>query len=393
MRPVAALFTCLLMLRPVPAATADIVTLEFTAPLAQVDPSVRSLFAVGNVATFRYSFEAAAGPTDVTGSTAHYQSIRSLELTIQMTTGGTYVARATRGVITVSNNIAAYGTTVDHYFAGATNQRPVFDLVAPPVGGFTVTGVYLSLWDTTATVYSSLALPRTVDPAQFVSNATVPREGISLRFTGPGGADRWVSASLPPQTGPLDAPRNLIAEVGGSSAAFGWTPPAGPVIGYRLEAGTAPGLSNIASVLLGPIPFFMAGSVPNGRYYVRVRAIGPAGESPPSNEISVTVGVSVPTCTTAPGPPTGLTATVNATVVTLTFSPGSGCPASRYVLHAGTAPGLSNVAIVNLGAGLSLSASAPPGVYYVRAFAQNAFGSSGPSNEVVVHVGAGLAQE
>jgi hypothetical protein len=67
------------------------------------------------------------------------------------------------------------------------------------------------------------------------------------------------------------------------------------------------------------------------------------------------------------------------------------CPASQYVLSAGTAPGLSNVAIVNLGAALSLSASAPPGVYYVRVVAQNAFGSSGPSNEVIVRVGAGSA--
>jgi hypothetical protein len=101
-----------------------------------------------------------------------------------------------------------------------------------------------------------------------------------------------VSASLPPQTGPLGAPTNLIAEVGGFSVGFGWSPPAGPVMGYKLEAGSAPGLSNIASVVLGPTPFFMASGVPNRRYYVRVFAQNAFGSSGPSNEVVVHVGAA-----------------------------------------------------------------------------------------------------
>jgi hypothetical protein len=58
-------------------------------------------------------------------------------------------------------------------------------------------------------------------------------------------------------------------------------------------------------------------------------------------------------------------------------------------MHAGSAPGLSNIAVANVGPVLTLSAVAPPGTYFVRVFAQNAFGSSAASNEIVVVVGAG----
>jgi hypothetical protein len=50
---------------------------------------------------------------------------------------------------------------------------------------------------------------------------------------------------------------------------------------------------------------------------------------------------------------------------------------------------LSNIAVANVGPVLTLSAVAPPGTYFVRVFAQNAFGSSAASNEIVVVVGAG----
>jgi hypothetical protein len=48
---------------------------------------------------------------------------------------------------------------------------------------------------------------------------------------------------------------------------------------------------------------------------------------------------------------------------------------------------LSNVAVANLGTATTLSAVAPVGTYYVRVFAQNAFGTSGASNEIIVVVG------
>jgi hypothetical protein len=191
---------------------------------------------------------------------------------------------------------------------------------------------------------------------------------------------RTSGADVPPP------PRNLHAQVTGSSVTVNWTPSvSGSVSGYRLEAGSLAGLSDLASVNLGVVPSFLASGVPPGAYFVRVRAIGIHGLSGPSNEVLVTVTGGA-TCTAAPNSPINLTSSVNGTLVALTWQSGGGCASTNFALHAGTGPGLSNTAIVNLGAGLSLEALAPAGTYYVRVLAQNAFGSSAASNEVVVSV-------
>lgn len=182
------------------------------------------------------------------------------------------------------------------------------------------------------------------------------------------------------------APVNLAAQVSGSTVTLTWTPTfLGTIIGYRVEAGSASGLGNLASTIVGPIPMLTAPAVPNGTYFVRVRAIGSDGESAPSNEVAVTVGGGG-ACTAAPNPPVNLAATVTGMVIALSWAPGGGCTATNFVLHAGSAPGSSNVAIVNMGGNLALTASAPNGTYYLRAYAQNGFGTSGPSNELVVQI-------
>ena len=88
-----------------------------------------------------------------------------------------------------------------------------------------------------------------------------------------------------------------------------------------------------------------------------------------------------------PGAPTGLMSTVSGMNVTLAWASGGGCAATNYVVQAGSAPGLANLATVNTGTALGLAAAAPNGVYYVRVIAQNAFGSSAPSSQVTVVVG------
>ena len=47
-------------------------------------------------------------------------------------------------------------------------------------------------------------------------------------------------------------------------------------------------------------------------------------------------------------------------------SPAVGCPATAYLVQAGSARGLTDVAQVNVGSQVSLAASAPSGVYFVR---------------------------
>jgi hypothetical protein len=58
-------------------------------------------------------------------------------------------------------------------------------------------------------------------------------------------------------------PTNLIAHVSGDSVALAWSAP-GPVLGYRLQAGTASGLSNVADLEVGSIVQLTATSVPPG---------------------------------------------------------------------------------------------------------------------------------
>jgi hypothetical protein len=184
-------------------------------------------------------------------------------------------------------------------------------------------------------------------------------------------------------------PINLTAVVSGSTITLSWSFPTRTVLlGYILEAGTAPGASNIASSPVGLRTTFTATSVPPGRYYVRVRALAEDGESAPSNEVIITVGAGGTVCVSAPNPPFALAGFASGSSVSFRWGSSGGCPVSNYVLLAGSAPGASNVAIVNLGLMNEISATAPPGTYYVRVIAQNANGTSAPSNEVVLTVGS-----
>jgi hypothetical protein len=92
-------------------------------------------------------------------------------------------------------------------------------------------------------------------------------------------------APVPP--GPVFA---LSGGATGSTVSLEWAAPSvgtGP-FQYRVEAGSAPGLSNLAALTV-PSPSFSTAGVPPGIYYVRVRAIGAAGVGPAGNEIVVTV--------------------------------------------------------------------------------------------------------
>ena len=180
------------------------------------------------------------------------------------------------------------------------------------------------------------------------------------------------------------APANLTVQVTGSTVSLVWTPSTGEVLGYLLEAGSGSGLSDKAQELLGSTPALTVPGVPDGQYFVRVRAVGADGASEPSNEVMVLVGANG--CTALPNPPVALRAATSGGQVTLTWSSGGGCPASNIVLSAGSAPGLADRHVTEVGPALFFTASAPAGVYYVRLFAKNAFGTSGPSNEAIVNV-------
>lgn len=184
-------------------------------------------------------------------------------------------------------------------------------------------------------------------------------------------------------------PQNLAATVTGNTVTFTWQAPSvgGIPTSYQLEASLSPGGALIATLPVSSSPATVP-NVPNGVYYVRVRALNADGPSAQSNEVVVAVPSGATTCTAPPAAPTGLSGNAVGTLVSIVWAPAaSGCVPTAYVLQAGSAPGLSNIALVNVGAATSLSASAPSGTYYIRVLALNAFGSSAATADVVVTVG------
>lgn len=200
--------------------------------------------------------------------------------------------------------------------------------------------------------------------------------------TGGGGYDPgFVPAPHPPAAG--TPPRDIRAVTNGSSLTITWEAPPSGASAYVLEAGSAPGATNLASVNTGNSRTSLtAPSVPAGVYYLRVRAVTSLGVSAPSEEIRVSVGAAAD-CR-PPAAPTSLRATTQGLTVALTWTgPGGACAPTHYVVHAGSAAGRSNLAQAAV-ATPALAARAAAGTYFVRVVAVNAAGTSAPSNEVVV---------
>ena len=183
-------------------------------------------------------------------------------------------------------------------------------------------------------------------------------------------------------------PQNLLVTVSGNTVSLAWSAPAsgGLPTGYVVNASLSPGGPIIAALPVSDTSLVLNG-VPNGVYYVHVRAVNLDGTSGASNEVVVSVP-SGGSCASPPNAPTNLTANVAGSLVTLAWAaPVGGCAPTAYSVQAGSAPGLSNLAILNVGAATSLSVSAPTGTYYVRVVALNAYGGSVGSAEVIVNVG------
>jgi hypothetical protein len=176
-----------------------------------------------------------------------------------------------------------------------------------------------------------------------------------------------VAATASAQPG---APQNLSATVSGSNVTLTWSPPAGGgASGYVVEASLTPGGPIIATLSVAGTTLFVP-NVPTGTYFVRVRA---ANGVATSNEVTVAVGTSG--CPAPPLPP-ALRVRSAGLLATVSWASGGGCAPTSYTLFAGSAPGLSDIAVVNAGGQLGLSANAPAGTYFVRVLGTNAFGSA-----------------
>ena len=179
---------------------------------------------------------------------------------------------------------------------------------------------------------------------------------------------------------PLPGPPTLNGSVNQTTVSLTWTPSStgGAPTSYVVEAGTAPGASNLFVGNVGGGTQLSA-TIGAGVYYVRVRGVNTAGTGPVSNEVALTVGGCGP-----PSPPTGLTFTASANLVTISWNASAG--ASEYFLQAGTAPGLSNLFNGTVGNATAISGTVGAGTYYVRLMAANSCGTSAPSSELVLTV-------
>ena len=195
-------------------------------------------------------------------------------------------------------------------------------------------------------------------------------------------------AAIPPHT-----PTNLQATSSGARLTVRWSAGGGDMVPLVVPApGSTAATSHIvlASLTPGgaPVAQFDTASAdtsfaitaPTGTFYLRVQAKNAFGTSAPSAELRVDVQPQPPNA------PVATFATVTGRVAHVEWRPPvGGWPATSYLLDAGTAPSLTNLGTLPVN-GTSFDAPVPPGRYYVRIRAVNAYGASGPGDEVIIDV-------
>jgi len=76
---------------------------------------------------------------------------------------------------------------------------------------------------------------------------------------------------------------------GDHTVTLSWTPPTEMTTGFVVEAGSAPGLTDLASMDVPSANSISVPNVPSGSYYVRVRSRNDLGAGAASNERLVEV--------------------------------------------------------------------------------------------------------
>ena len=236
-----------------------------------------------------------------------------------------------------------------------------------------------------STAGTSLSVPITVGGTYFARVKAVNGYGTSV-------ASPEVSVSVVPPSPKPGAPTGLTASFSGRTISITWTAPTtgDPVTNYVLEVGSAPGLSNLVVVPVGAGLSFVAPGVPDGTYWLRVRGSNAAGTGVPSQDLGVTMGVAGG-CVGLPYAPVLQAPAITGSLLSLAWdAPGGTVAPTSYVLFAGSAPGLADLAVLDLGgAGTAFAANAPAGTYFLRVAGRSACGVGAASADVTAAVLSG----
>jgi peptidyl-Asp metalloendopeptidase len=195
----------------------------------------------------------------------------------------------------------------------------------------------------------------------------------------------------PPSTlTPPGAPTGLRSVVAGNSVTAAWDAvssdgpafPSSAATEYFVQVGTSTGAANVYFASTGSATA-AAGMLADGIYFWRVMAVNLAGASPPSEEAQFTVGVPC----LAPSAPRHFIFGISGNHVTLAWTPpASGSAPVSFIVEVGSESGSANQVVAPVGPVTSIGTAAPPGIYFVRVRAENACGTSTPSNEQVITV-------
>lgn len=179
-----------------------------------------------------------------------------------------------------------------------------------------------------------------------------------------------------------DAPSGVVASVSDRTVTVTWSPPAagGPVTSYALDAGLTSGAATYGPFSTTAQSIVFPG-IADGRYYVRLRSLGPGGVSVASSDVLVQVG---PPCD-VPGPAT-ISAAVGIGQGTVQWFAPDGTGETRYEVGLGSAPGALDLGVFAVGTLRAATVPAPPGQYFLRARGVNACGPGGVSPELRVVV-------
>ena len=383
----------------VPVSVSTLVNTATSFPVTVTDPdtagSSLTLTGVTTNATLLPNGGFAAVPSSSTATS------RTFMVTLTPATG----ASGTGGVMLSAGDGAATATRTVNLSVTMTPAAPD----APVALTATVTGSALQLSWTAATtgtpatsyvVSVGTAPGGTALPEQTTSGTTilVPVGGGATYYARVRAVNGYGTSAASPEAvvtvTTVEPTPGRAAQFGafftGRTVTVSWAAPTtgDPVTNYVLEGGSAPGLADYGRLDLGTALSFTLGGVPDGTFWIRLRAANSAGTGPATAELALVMRPSGG-CVGLPMAPVQHAPTVAGNMVTLSWTPPTeGATPLAYVIVAGSAPGLSNVAVLDLGAPMtSVSGPVAAGTYFVRMAARGSCGVGLLSNEVPLVVG------